>query len=839
MSGRVRVILDIVKWYLVLSGIGLVGFPIIFDFLKKLPGRGFVFARSLGLIMISYFYWLLGSLGFLQNTLGSLIVAAAGFVIISAAAWVRQRTEIREWFRNSLRFCITAELVFLLGFVLILTFRMGGPEVSGTEKPMEMMFINSILKSETFPPHDGWLSGYSISYYYFGYVMTAVLVMFSGVLSSVGFNLMLASVFGLAAASAFGILNDLLILRHPSETKNLPVRLRALLAPLFVLIMGNLEGMLEVFYSLHLFWNADGTSAFWSWLDLKELTDFPARMATWDPTGRSGIWWWRASRVLSDTALEGSVKEVIDEFPMFSFQLGDLHPHVLAIPFVLFAVGIALNALLAALARKNERLFFVQTMIGEAYSLRDSAMVGWICSVDFRLSSLCIGALLFLNMWDFPFYFGLYCLCITAAQIRNFGWNRKAFTVFFETALPFGTACILLYSLFFLSFSSQAGGIVPSGVFVTRPVQFLIMFGFFLLPVLLWQFNRFKDCGRKAKRFGFQTSLLIFCILAVLECFIFTALILIRLKNGNGVLAQAAEAFTGMQQIMTPEAGFSGFFSRRIQSFPTLLILFLVAGLAFAIIRQIAGDGAAREGAASHPIDVFGSLMMLIAAALVIFPEFFYLRDLFGTRMNTIFKFYYQAWILFGLSAAYAVSELWVWLHGLRKAVFAVMMTVLSAAVMIYPVFCAAGKWESLNWKQNVTLDGAAYLHTSRTENWQGVQWLESAEPGIVLEKVGSSYSGDNIVSTFAGLPAVLGPMGHESQWRGGYDEMGSRNDDIRRIYETHSWETAKELLNLYDIRYVFIGSAEKNAYNIQDKKFERNLTKVYDSGSCVIYQVY
>ena len=46
----------------------------------------------------------------------------------------------------------------------------------------------------------------------------------------------------------------------------------------------------------------------------------------------------------------------------------------------------------------------------------------------------------------------------------------------------------------------------------------------------------------------------------------------------------------------------------------------------------------------------------VIAAALVIFPEFFYLRDLFGTRMNTIFKFYYQAWILFGLSAAYAVS---------------------------------------------------------------------------------------------------------------------------------------------------------------------------------------
>ena len=129
-------------------------------------------------------------------------------------------------------------------------------------------------------------------------------------------------------------------------------------------------------------------------------------------------------------------------------------------------------------------------------------------------------------------------------------------------------------------------------------------------------------------------------------------------------------------------------------------------------------------------------------------------------------------------------------------------------------------------------------MHTSRSEDWLGLQWLNSAGPGVVLEKVGSSYSGDNVVSTFTGLPAVLGPMGHESQWRGGYNEMGSRNDDVKRIYETHSWETAKELLEKYDVRYVFVGSAEKSAYNIQDRKFERNLTKVYDSGNCVIYQV-
>ena len=834
------VIIDILKWYLVLAGIGIVGFPIVFAFLKKLPGRGFVFARSLGLILISFIYWFFGTLGFLRNNIGSLMCVTGLMAAAAAFLWKKQRNEIREWLRVSKYFCIASELVFFVAFLFIVSFRLGGPEVSGTEKPMEMMFINSILKSETFPPHDSWLSGYSISYYYFGYIMTAILVMLSGVLSSVGFNLMLASVFAMAAVSAFGIVNDMLTLRGYAENPNLKVRKGSLLAPLFILIAGNLEGFLEVLHSLHLFWNADGTSAFWNWIGLKELTEAPNRLATWDPTGRSGIWWWRASRVVGDTALEGSVKEVIDEFPMFSFELGDLHPHVLAIPFVLFAVEIALNALIRALQINHEGPYFSEGLIREDLSLRDIRMVKWICSPDFWLTSVCIGALLFLNMWDFPFYFGLYCLCATAAHLRKFGWTRNAFAVFFETALPLGVGCILSYILFFIGFSSQAGGIALSGVFVTRPIHFLIMFGFFLIPVLWWQFSLLKNCGKTARRFGVTVSLTIFIVLAILECAGFTALVMIRSGNVGGILGEAANSFTSMQQISSVESGLAGFFTRRGNAIPTLLILFLMAGLAFILIRQIAESAEiAGLNGPSHAVDVFCSLMILIASALVIFPEFFYLRDLFGTRMNTIFKFYYQAWILWGLAAAYACSELGQRLQTLGKTVFAFIMLLMTAAVMVYPVFCAAGKWESLTHKQSLTLDGAAYLHTSRTDDWMGLLWLEQAEQGIVLEKVGSSYSGDNIVSTFAGLPAVMGPAGHESQWRGGYNEIGSRSDDVQRIYETHSWETAKELLDSYGIRYVFIGSAEKSAYNIQEKKFERNLSKVYDSGGCTIYQVY
>ena len=365
------------------------------------------------------------------------------------------------------------------------------------------------------------------------------------------------------------------------------------------------------------------------------------------------------------------------------------------------------------------------------------------------------------------------------------------------------------------------------------------MFGFFLIPIFWWLLKRLGLCGKTARRFGLTASLAIFCGLSVLEILAFAGLLLIRVQNISGTLGMAAESFVSLQEISTPESGFAGFFSRRLNALPTLLFLFSAAGLAFALIRQTAEPADDPETRTSHPADVFCAFMILIAAALVIFTEFFYLRDLFGTRMNTIFKFYYQAWILFGLSAAYACGELCKSLSGLKKAVFSGIMFLLLAAVMVYPVFCASGKWNSLVRKQTLTLDGARYLQTSRKDDWMGAQWLNEALPGIVLEKVGASYSGDNLVSTFTGQPAVLGPVGHESQWRGGYNEIGSRNDDVRRIYETHNWETTKELLDKYNIRYVFIGSSEKSAYNIQEKKFERNLSRVYQSGGCTIYQVY
>ena len=178
---------------------------------------------------------------------------------------------------------------FLPGFAGWAFVRASNPNIqtAGGEKTMELAFIDAILRSPTFPPHDPWLSGYAISYYYFGYVMTAMLAKATGTLGSVAHNLMSALIYSLTAVGAYGILYNLLAawrkhhLQLPSNRRQ-PVYLYW--GPLFLLIVSNLEGFLEVLYRRGSGngIRRDAVSSFWHWLNIPDLTESaftPAGMA--------------------------------------------------------------------------------------------------------------------------------------------------------------------------------------------------------------------------------------------------------------------------------------------------------------------------------------------------------------------------------------------------------------------------------------------------------------------------------------------------------------------------------------------------------------------------------
>ncbi|MEK6256646.1 MAG: hypothetical protein N2C13_04930 [Chloroflexota bacterium] len=103
---------------------------------------------------------------------------------------------------------------------------------------------------------------------------------------------------------------------------------------------------------------------------------------------------------------------------------------------------------------------------------------------------------------------------------------------------------------------------------------------------------------------------------------------------------------------------------------------------------------------------------------------------------------------------------------------------------------------------------------------------------------MGGSYSAFGRISAHSGQSAVLGWNFHETQWRGGEEEKGSREQDMERFYTTSDWTEALFIIQRYDIRYIYIGALEHNRYVVNDTKFLRNLTAVFQYGGVTIYEV-
>jgi YYY domain-containing protein len=727
---------------------------------------------------------------------------------------------------------------------------------------MELAFINSILRSPTFPTRDPWLSGYGISYYYFGYVLTAMLARLTGVAGSIAFNLMLALVFAMSATGSYGIIYNLLAAMQrkglskvsnpvmlseakplmnnektllPAQGESLPVRqlfykantILPVLGPLFFLLSSNLEGFLEVLHRKGLFWTfaADGTatSTFWKWLDIKDLNQAPSQPLAWLPDRY--LWWWRASRVVSDTTLQNASQELIDEFPVFSYILGDLHPHVLALPFGLLAVGGGLNLFLGGWRGQTR-------IAGIKFPIQWQGLL---------IPMLVLGGLAFLNTWDILIAASLVCGAFLLHRIVEVGWSWRTIEETLGYALTVGIGSLLLYVPFYIGFSSQAGGILPNLVNPTRGAHLWVMFGGLLLPI--FAYLAYLVFGQKLKANWKMAILEILgLVLALWSLTWLGSWLVYTLRPADAALFFQQQGVSDLATLFRL-AG-----QRRLLYIGGLMtmVALLVSGLSL-LIGSLAGsnkdrieDASADEVALEIKINndplPFVLMLLLFGGLLVLAPDFVFLRDQFGWRINTIFKFYYQVWMLWSLVAALGTSVL---LMNLRKSwdrVFRLGLFLTLLMAFTYTVLGVLTKTNDLKPVNGWSLDGADFMKRYDPDEVMAIAWLQQAQDGVVAEAVGGSYSGYARISTFTGLPTVLGWPGHESQWRGSSTPQGDRQEDIKRLYETSSWEDARAILEKYDIRYIYIGSLERSTYKVNEVKFLRNLNPVYSQGSVTIY---
>lgn len=829
---------DFIKWYFISELLGWIVFPIAFSLFPFLRDRGFSVSKILGLLIWGYLYWLLNTLGLLDNS-ASAVILVLGAIIIGIVLLFRNKFKpIIIFIKGHWEIIVFYELIFIISFAGWAFIRALNPEIIGTEKPMELAFINSIYRSPIFPPADPWLSGYAISYYYFGYLLVAMLMHFCGTVSGVAFNLAIALWFSMICVASSGLLFNMLPNRS-NDSAQVPRRyfgslFLSLLAPLAILIIGNAEGFLELLHARGILWNMSveggAASSFWRWLDIQELSASPSHPLAWRPFRVGGAWWWRASRVLQDYDVLGNPRDIIDEFPFFSFYLADFHPHVVSIPFVLLVLFKALSLLKTKGLDQYKRI-----------SLRSAEV--WITAF------LC-GSLIFINTWDFPIYAGLFIITyyVKGVLCKGDPALRIKETIFY--GLSIGMASIILFLPFVLGLSSQAGGFLPSLVFRTRGIHFFVMFFFQIIFVTWFLAGVIRKNGalRLVKYFLLVVVVCIFLFsLSILYVFFYARIPGLIQGFGESLnvnTSQWSASWLGNLQVILSIYGgqnASTLISQSIQrlfSQPTVILLMSAwIAASMAVISSIKNQN---EEQRVKPIGlnsrIFSMVMIIMGALLCLMPEFFYLRDQFGWRMNTIFKFYYQAWILLSLVAAYFAASSFINVKkGARKIVFTSLAVIIFGITLVYPYFALAERINYRNQRAN-TLDGNAFLRDFNPDEYEAIQFLARAPYGVVSEAVGGSYTHYGRISRLTGLPTVLGWPGHELQWRGGTAEIGTREQDIAVLYSTADWQQAQRIISQYQIDYIYVGQLERSSYKVVEEKFMANMALVYENMGVRIY---
>ena len=791
--------IDLVTWLLAVEILGLLAFPLTFVLLGRLPDRGYTITKPLVLVLCAYLLWILGLTRIAPNTWYTIAGITAGLLAVSAYFTGRYFRQIKAFFQAEWKAVATAEVLFIGFFLLWAGIASASPAINHTEKPMDFGFLNAVLQSQFFPAEDPWLAGHHISYYYFGHLIMAMLVKLTAVSPSVGYNLAIALVPALLASAVFGLLYNLVRLSGAGVSRAIKF---AAASPFLIILLGNLEGVLEFLRA-----QGWGSGGFWAWVGIKGLTANPGAGSGFFPD--ETWWWWRATRVIDTLSNGESLDYTITEFPFFSFLLGDLHPHLLALPFVMLGLFFCLNLLLS----------------------KGVPGPGWIKHnpLESLAIALSIGCLGFLNTWDLPMIAAIFA---TVVLVKCYAANQdQPERVLLQAGLmaaPVLAAAVFLFLPFYATFTAQANGVLPLLEHGTRPFLFFLVIGLFSLIAVSFLLRQLAAVGRPEPEDQQPVVAVLLIVLAPLFLWALTALIWGLLAGGTW------DFLSAFQRLVWMLAGLT------------------VVGLAgYSIARRVRLD--------LNPETVFPLILLATGFFLLAGVEMFYVSDSFGgslRRMNTVFKVYYQAWLLLGLAASYGIYY-WVsspikfprgarftdrrWIKAAGHYLWMGLVALLVLTSLYYPVGAVLDRTGLLRPGYSAsdnTLDGLAFLQQDRPGEHQAILWLRDAAPhGRIVEAVGDDYSEYGRVSSSSGLPTILGWPGHELQWRGGNDLFHDRADEVADIFQSNNGRVVQDLLDKHQVIYIYLGHREVESYGGEHLHGFEFLESVFSADGVIIFE--
>ena len=709
----------IVSWYFVTTLASIAFTPLALLLFRRFTDRGASFARTFAMLVFVWPAWFLS--GMIPGIVRFTEVALwATLVIGGVASWVLA-IQIRAIDREALTHVGLGEVAHLILFAAYIWFRGFNPTIQNQEKLSDLMMLASTMRAESMPPNDAWLAGETINYYYVGYVPWAAIGKLIETTPAIAYNLALASVFACTVMAAAGVAANVAG-RFYSLTL---ARVAGALGGLLVIVMATPWSMFTAIERRDTIWDA-------FWFDFM----------------------WAATRQLGAGNLEA-----ITEFPAFSFQLGDLHPHLLALPYTILALGMAW--MLAILPRPGE-----SGSIGRQW---------WRIAI----AGGTVGALYAMNSWDYPAYL---LLALGGLAAGTAGWPARQRLA---AALLLLGSSVIAWIPFYVNFESPTasantpfadaaidipvvGGILGSVAGwtgeKTTPWEYLGLLGFpyaIAMCLIGWEMWRRRD-------FPSDPAL--------------TRIVL------------GAAALFGIVGLLAP------------------MPLLILAGIPIALILLLWHRD--REVSAAN----VALALAAMGLTLTLIPEFIYLIDIFNSRMNIVFKLYYQAWTMLALGAAIGLAVLLNAARSLPVARIAVAaMVVLIVVGGAIPAAIGGRQWISWRTGGEETWIGIDGLHFLEAEaGWAGehqaIEWLyANAElDDVMLSAGGCEFTLDvGTTASGSGVPTILGWEGHEWQWHLG---QPSFREGIReRIVDINAmWASLDPvLLDRYSVTLLYVGPLE------------------------------
>lgn len=632
----------IIVWLLLLELLGLLAFPVTFLVFRNLPDRGYIIGKTLGLLAWGYAIWIAVSTGLAGYHQGLLVVGVFLLAFLAAALGWLQRGAIVAFLRHEWRRVLAGELVFLVGFALFIGLRLWYPDLGHQfspvlpsnagdgrmgEKQMELAFLNAIVRSHVFPPYDPFFAHGFINYYYYGFFLVGSLCKLTEIVPATGFNLAIATFFAMLVGNTFSV--------GLALTKRIGPGIVAACA---VGLIGNLAGAWQVVQALitiaplHVSFPLLG-----GLFDLLSgIVATIAGHATLPPFD-----FWAPTRVVPPIG-------VISEFPFFTYLFADLHPHLMAYPMTVAALALGVNLMLGG---QGGRARTALTLLAGA---------------------ILVGAVAATNPWDYPTYLAVIAV---AALIGAYGHPLRTTTrrvdlnVLLRPAL-WGGGLAVLSALLYLPFKESYHTVFATGIGLVRDVTpqmlqsgvcpqrvticpqqvhdalvtplgiYLEQFGALLFPILSYLVLLLlgpAGAGRRLHRW------LTFAQFALyyhdrLPAMLRATRVVRRLRHpGESVVDPSI--LTGIAILVVGMVVLQYF-----------LLAFLTAVLGLTILLLL------RLGRTLPTTQLFLLALLLIPLGLSIATQIVFVKDWLAAgpmfRMNTIFKFYNQTWVLYAVIAA-------------------------------------------------------------------------------------------------------------------------------------------------------------------------------------------